>query len=125
MNTLTLNSSELTALHTETLAALRNEKTLANITRRALTLFSDGYRRALLLGTETGGVFAVTAPEGHCYTVTANSGVLADSCDCPSFAKLGTCKHLQAVQIEIRYAEMADEYDALHTDSDDDKYPEL
>ena len=114
MNTLTLNSSELTALHTETLTAMRNEKTLANITRRALTLFSDGYRRTLLLGTLAGGVFAVTAPEGHSYIVTAKSGVLTDSCDCPSFAKLATCKHLEAVQMLIDETAAVDALAAMH-----------
>jgi hypothetical protein len=43
MNTATLNTAELTELHTETIAAMKRARTIRNIERRAETLFSDGY----------------------------------------------------------------------------------
>ncbi|MGI4790248.1 MAG: hypothetical protein ACRYFS_15530 [Janthinobacterium lividum] len=39
-----MNTSELTALHTETLGEIRRTRTLTNISRRAASLLTDSYQ---------------------------------------------------------------------------------
>ncbi len=117
-----MNTAELTALHTATLTAMnseaRRERTLANIARRAQTLFADGYT---VETCRVKGFFYVTGPQGQEYQVNVGTA-LGDDCDCPAFAEYGTCKHFQAVDLMLRDEAQAAEYDALHTDADDDAY---
>lgn len=81
--------------------------TLANIARRALTLFDEGYR---LRQHPAPHFFTVYSPTGAEYVVWTEG----ERCSCPSFQKHKTCKHLLAVKNELRREEMqANEYDAL------------
>lgn len=99
-----MNTAELTALHTATLTAMNEEartsRTLASITRRAQTLFTDGYT------VETGrvdGLYYVAGPQGQEYQVNVGTA-LGDCCDCPAFARYDTCKHYEAVELMLREA---------------------
>ena len=122
MNTATLNTAELTALHTETLTEARIARTLANIARRAQTLWADGYS-VLTAGKSH---YCVFSPEDNLYVVflseTPDCDVFGSSCSCPAFAAYSTCKHFQAVDLMLRDEAQAAAHDALHTDADDGAY---
>ena len=113
-----MNTAELTALHTETLTAARIARTLKNISRRAQTLFTTGGYTAELFA---GGLYHVFGPQGQHY-MTCCDTIMGYSCDCPAFAEYTTCKHLEGIALMLRDEEQAAEYDALHTDNDDDAY---
>lgn len=121
MNTALLNTAELTALHTETLAEDRIARTLANITRRAETLLTTGGYK---VETAWKGLYHVHGPQGQHYMVVSDT-VLDSHCDCKAFGEYETCKHLQAVEMMLRDEAQAAEYDALYADADDDRYAEL
>ena len=98
MNTATLNTAELTALHTETLTEARRERTLANIARRASALLTTGGYTAE--ESSVTGLYYITGPEGQEYQVNIGTA-LGHSCDCPANADYGTCKHYQAVELML------------------------
>lgn len=107
-----LTTAELTALHGATLAAMnaeaRTARTLANISRRAQTLFTDGGYRAEAFASD---FFHVFGPEGQHYTVLCGA-VAGFNCDCKAFSEYGTCKHLEAVDMMKSDAAQADAFDA-------------
>ncbi len=104
-----MNTNELTALHTETITAAKTARTLANISRRAATLFADGYK---VRGYEGTGFYEVTSPAGDRYKVWHGVKVGYD-CTCPAFTEYGTCKHLEAVDLMKQEAAQEAAYDAL------------
>lgn len=118
MNTAILNTAELTSLHTETLNEVRRARTQANITRRAQTLFNDGYTAD---ESSVTGLYFITGPQGQEYQVNVGTA-LGFSCDCPAFADYGTCKHFQAVDLMLRDEAQAAEYDVLMSNADDGAY---
>lgn len=106
-----MNTAELTALHTATLTAMTAESrlnhTYANITRRAQTLFNDGYT---VERSRVDGLYFITSPEGQEYHVNLGTALL-DSCDCPAFVKYDTCKHFQAVELMLMEAAQSEAAD--------------
>lgn len=107
-----LTNSELTALHTETMTALRaaaqKSRTLANISRRAASLLADGYSIEGFAGTH---YYEVTSPAGTRYKVWHGVAV-GFECNCPCFTEHNTCKHLEAVDLMKRDEAQAAEFDA-------------
>jgi hypothetical protein len=102
-----MNSTELTALHTETLNAVRIARTLTNISRRAASLLSDGYTVRAYQGTS---FYEVTSPKGDKYSVW-HGAIVGYTCNCLCFAQYNTCKHLEGVDLmkqEDAQAEAAD-----------------
>ena len=99
-----MNTAELTALHTATLAAMnaevRTARTLANIARRAETLLSDGYTADR---GRVAGLYYVAGPQGQEYAVNVGTAI-GHNCDCPAFAEYETCKHYQAVDLMLKEA---------------------
>ena len=116
-----MNTAELTALHTETLTEAQIARTLANITRRAQTLLTEGGYKAEEFAT---GLYHVHGPQGQHYMTTCDT-IMGRHCDCKAFAEYSTCKHLEAIDLMQRDEAQAAEYDALHADADDDRYAEL
>jgi len=116
-----LTNNELTTFLNEDAAARIEARTLANIARRAATLFQDGYKVASYVP----GLYLITSPEAAFYTVrvsgTPGCEVFGSYCTCPCFGKHKTCKHLQAV---VNAIEEGAEGDARQ-DNDDDRYPEF
>ena len=112
MNASNLTSSELTALHTETITLLhkaaQESRTLANISRRAASLFADGYKVRAYEGTS---FHEVTSPKGDRYGVWHGLET-GYCCSCPCFAEWNTCKHLEAVDLMLKDDAQAAEYDA-------------
>ena len=116
-----MNTAELTALLNED----RTARLMANITRRASTLFSDGYTATLTMNGLYVKSFQVTAPKGNRYSVklsktNAEPGTLfGDKCSCPCFAEHKTCKHLQALRLELEqeaaWDAQAEREDEAHT----------
>ena len=107
-----MNTSELTALHTETLNAVSIARTLANISRRAASLLADGYRVRSYEGTS---FYEVISPKGDKYTVWHGMEV-GYTCSCLCFAEYNTCKHLEGVDLmkqEDAQAEAADRDEAM------------
>ena len=102
-----MNTSELTALHTETIEAAKAARTLANISRRAATLIADGYQVR-----SYNDLHIVESPKGDKYSVWHGVEV-GYSCTCPCFLKLTTCKHLEAVDMMLKDAADAAALDAL------------
>lgn len=117
-----MNSSELTALHTETIAALHKagqaSRTLANISRRAASLFADGYQVRAHEGTS---FYEVTSLEGKRYSVWHGEKT-GYECSCPCFADWNTCKHLEAIDLMKRDEADAARLDAVADDADYDRY---
>lgn len=117
----TMTNSELTAFLNDDAAVRAEERTLANIARRASTLFEDGYTALPLKG----GTYCIFSPKGDTYAVfvsdTPDCEVFGSYCSCPCFQSRKTCKHLQAV---VNAIEEGAELDALN-DTDDDRYPEF
>ena len=115
-----MNSAELTALHTETIAETKNEarraRLLQNITRRAAMLFEVGYTVKETLTGLYVRAFLVTSPEGKTYRVKISKAAaepgsfLGSGCNCPCFEEHLTCKHLLATEKMVREEEEADEY---------------
>jgi hypothetical protein len=107
-----MNTSELTALHTETITALhkaaQESRTLANISRRAASLLTDGYQ---VRGYEGTDFYVVTSPKGAKYQVWHGVKV-GYECGCPCFTEWNTCKHLEAIDQMKQDEEQAAEYDA-------------
>ena len=103
-NSTALSNDELT----EIIKNDRYARTLANIARRAETLWEDGYK-AEKFATDFYHVFS---PKGDIYSVLLNEGSL-DACDCPAWKKFGTCKHKLAVEKLAREEAEADAFDAL------------
>ena len=107
-----MNTSELTALHTETIAALhkasKDARTLTNISRRAASLIADGYQVRAYEGTS---FYEVTSPKGDHYNVWHGLEV-GFECSCPCFAEWNTCKHLEAIDLMKKDEAQAAEYDA-------------
>ena len=121
-------------------ADINQARTLANIARRAETLFADGYECELWqnnrqhtdpAGTvHTYDLYFVTSPKGDVYMIsltdTPTDPVWGDECNCPAFAKFHECKHHLAV---VKHAKEAAEAEALDNlpnpdETDDDQYPE-
>lgn len=105
-----MNTSELTALHTETLSDARTARTLANISRRAASLLADGYQVR-----SYSDLHIVESPKGDKYTVWHGVEV-GYTCSCPCFAEYNTCKHLEGVDLmkqEDAQAEAADRDEAM------------
>ena len=108
-----MNTAELTALNTETLEAIRTERTLTNIARRAENLIADGYRVNHNNRPDAQGVNYVHGPKGQLYRVNTWDGSPEfpepeHGCDCPAFAKFGTCKHYLCVKMLIAEDAAAD-----------------
>jgi len=104
-----MTNAELTALHTETVNAAQTARTLANISRRATSLFTEGgYKVYNCAGTHR---YEVTSPKGDKYQVWHGARVGYD-CNCPAFGTYTTCKHLQAIDLMKQ-----DEADAARLDS--------
>lgn len=118
-----MNTAELTALHTATLAAMNAEarltRTLANIARRAETLLTTGGYTAE--AGRVSGLYFIAGPQGQEYQVNVGTA-LGDCCDCPAFAEYATCKHFQAVDLMLRDEAQAAEYDVLMSNADDGAY---
>jgi hypothetical protein len=115
------DADELTAMNLRDAHAA----TVERIQRRAKYLFRNGYRWER---TTVAGLFHVYSPQGAFYILSVGDDL--DRCSCPCFRKLGTCKHHLALAAAVREEDARDaaqaaEYDALHTDADDDCYPEL
>ena len=109
-----LSRNELIDLLNEDSVARAEARTLANISRRAQTLFTDGGYSALPLGA---GRYCIFSPKGDTYAVlisdTPDCEIFGSSCSCPCFESRRTCKHLQAVLLSIEEgAELDKEQDA-------------
>jgi uncharacterized Zn finger protein len=106
-----MNTAELTALHTATLTAMNDEdrrgRTLTNITRRAETLFADGYT---VERSRVNGLFYVSGPQGQEYQVNIGTAI-GNHCDCPAFSEYETCKHYQAVDLMLKEAAQSEAAD--------------
>jgi len=89
--------------------------TLANIAKRALTLFDEGYR---MIEDETfDGFFTVTKPTGESYLVICDG--IKESCSCEAYKQYRCCKHLLAVKAEVdRTAAMCAEYDRMMAETE-------
>ena len=139
MNTARLTSAELTALHIETFEAMRNDRMLASITRRALRLWEDGYtcsllrtscKRHLLNPGEwfQHDTYSVDTPSGGFYLVTLSDKPLhpayGNHCTCPCFAKVQTCKHIQAVEFRLAEEEAQEAGYEQRENADTDPYAE-
>ncbi len=100
-----MTSAELITFLNEDAEESANARTLANIARRAATLWANGYKFSNVLH-----LFFVLPPKGGCYTVELPNPFADDpSCTCPCFAKRKTCKHLLAVQAMVWEQENAEE----------------
>ncbi len=121
-----MNTAELTTLHAETLNEARLERTLANIARRAETLFDNGYSAI----QDDPHFYTVLTPQEGRYTVHINDANPTDEtfgnwCTCPAHESYGTCKHLQAILLQrAADAALLAGYEARQ-DNDDDQFPEL
>lgn len=100
-----------------TAAARAEARTLANINRRALTLFSDGYtvKPANFFGQIESGAFYVTTPKAEgdvngdtqkTYKVTSREDKKTCTCEC--FRSRSTCKHFLAIANMVAEGEQAD-----------------
>ena len=128
-----LNSTELTALHTDTLRSMQTDRTMANVQRRGETLFTEGVYTAIRTNSsEDFDVYHVRKTGTRTfYTVKVSKMAAApgtffgSSCPCAFFQANGeTCKHLIACEIETaREAALELEYE-LRQYNDDDRYPE-
>ncbi len=101
---LTLTNNEMTAFLNNDSAA----RTQANISRRAQTLFQNGYT---VDESSVTGLYFITGPQGQEYQVNIGTA-LGNHCDCAAFDKYATCKHFQAVDLMQRDEAQAAEYDA-------------
>ena len=101
-------TSNPTAKEADELTAVLNEeryaRTLANIARRAENLWDDGYRIEETAALSFTTCYTIRTPRGDAYQIHIEAApvVFGDSCDCPSFTKYGTCKHMLAVQWKLR-----------------------
>ena len=113
-------TAEVTNLLNEASAARIEARTLANISRRAVTLFESGYK-ARSMAPE---LFLVTLPQGDLYRVRVSDDAasLGPCCSCPCFGSHQTCKHLQAVVAAIEEGAEGDALTEFLTDLDDDRY---
>ena len=97
-----LSHNELIDLLNEDAVARAEARTLANIARRAQTLFTDGGYSARAVGP---GGYCIFSPEGKTYAVrisdTPDHEIFGSYCSCPCFETRRTCKHLQAVLLSI------------------------
>ena len=109
-------------------ADINAARTLANIARRAATLFQDGYTATETMNGLYATCFRVRSPKGKVYTVKvsrtmAEPGTFYGSkCSCPCFADHLACKHLLACteRVEANAADEAQaaEHDAQEADRD-------
>ena len=126
-NRKTMNA-ELTAFLTDESKRRIHARTVAAMTRRAATLFEDGYTAA---ETHTGAHsrrFDVRTPQGGLYLVCVSDwrptggpedAVFSSYCTCPAHGKYGTCKHRIAVEEHCREQQQCDEYEALQASAYD------
>lgn len=118
-----LTTNELTDLLNEEAVARAEARTLANISRRAQTLFTDGGYTALSLET---GNYAVTSPKGDVYAVFASDvpagEIFGSYCTCPCFVTRQTCKHLLGVELLMQDEADAANLDAAADAADYDRY---
>ena len=116
-------TAEVTVLLNEASAACIEARTLANISRRAVTLFGDGYKAR----STAPELFLVTSPQGDLYSVRVSDAPapFGPCCSCPCFASHQTCKHLQAVVAAIEEGAEGDALTDFLTDLDDDRYAEF
>lgn len=102
---------------TEMIKNDRYARTLANIARRAENLWDDGYTAKLESKSANFEHYTVRTPAGDVYSVCLsdepNHEVFGDYCTCPAFAKYSTCKHLMAIQWQVREQAQADAFDAM------------
>ena len=130
-----MNTAELTALHAETIQAAVTARTRANITRRASTLWEDGYTAQETMHGLYVRCFLICSPKNDTYRVKvsktfAEPGTpFGSSCSCPCFETFRTCKHLEAlslwVDVDDAAEAQADRYDADCADADTDPYAEF
>lgn len=115
-------TAELTALLNEDSATRLEARTQANISRRAVTLFEDGYK-ARCVAPE---LFLVTSPQGDVCSVRVSDAPapFGPSCSCPCFTSHQTCKHLQAVVAAIEEGAEGDALTDFMAGLDDDQHPE-
>lgn len=81
------------------LAQEKLERTLANIARRAETLWADGYRITETAELSQSACYYIATPKGDEYQVHIERApvVFGDMCTCPAHKKFGDCKHHMAV----------------------------
>ncbi len=119
----TLSRNELIDLLNEDAVARAEARTLANISRRAQTLFTDGGYTALFLGN---GNYAVTSPKGDTYAVFASDApageIFGSYCTCPCFVTRQVCKHLLGVELLMQDEADAAKLDAAADAADYDRF---
>ena len=102
---------------TEMINEDRYARTLANIARRAETLFADGYKATPSAGSAHFQSYLVTTPAGEFYMVclsdTPKCDVFGDYCTCPAFTKYHECKHHLAILWRCQEEAQAAAFDAL------------
>ncbi len=93
----------------QTTAEIIKARTLANISRRAQTLFADGdtAKEVAAENFSPRGEESVVTP-----TDTPTDEVFGDRCTCPAFESYGECKHHLGVLAHKRDEEQAAEYNA-------------
>ena len=123
---MTTYTSNPTAEETNELTALLNEeryaRTLANIARRAQTLWDDGYTAKQTTATAHFRYYQVWTPAQDLYLVCLSDDpkddVFGDSCTCPAWKKYGECKHHLAIQWQVGEAEEAAAWEAMMADGE-------
>ncbi len=121
----TMTNNEMTAFLASEAIARAEARTLANIARRASSLFSDGYTAQ----QTADGLFLVTSPAGDFYSVRVSDlpagELFGSSCSCPCFESRKTCKHLQALVMAIEEGAEGDAREEAILNNDDDRYPKF
>lgn len=81
------------------LAQEKLERTMANIARRAETLWADGYVIDEMATLSCTDCYHIRTPKGDEYSVHIERApvVFGDDCNCPAYAKFGDCKHHIAI----------------------------
>ncbi len=115
-------TAELTALLNEDAARLE-ARTQANISRRAETLWEDGYK----VRSTAPGLFLVTSPQGDFYSVRVSvaAAPFGSYCSCPCFETRQKCQHLLAVIAAIEEGAACDAFTDFLAGLDDDQHPEF
>lgn len=109
-------------MQTANMSEVQIARTMANINRRSITLWEDGYY--CKPAANPGGFYVhtpampadVNGNTRKCYKV--NSGAGRESCTCACFADLNECKHHLAVAALVREQYQADEHDAMMMDAE-------
>lgn len=102
-----MTTAELNTILAENAQEARTARLMANITRRAATLFADGYTAIKNINGVYAQAYQVLSPEGKRYSVKVSmtpaepGSFYGDKCTCPCFADHKTCKHLQAIRLDM------------------------